>query len=111
MNSPRGRLAAETGFVFDAAPGSNIVIAGQRNIAAPQLFKSKEVSFEKLGIGGLDAQFDQIFRRAFASRVLPPGVVERMGIHHVKGVLLHGPPGTGSLPLCNAHKLLSSVCL
>lgn len=98
MSSPRGRLIPETGFVFDAAPGSNLIIGGQRNIAAPQLFKSKEFNFEKLGIGGLDSQFDQIFRRAFASRVLPPGVVDRMGIRHVKGVLLHGPPGTGAIP-------------
>ena len=58
--------------------------------------QAREFNFEKLGIGGLDKQFEQIFRRAFASRVLPPGVVERLGIHHVKGVLLHGPPGTGA---------------
>ncbi len=68
---------------------------GQRNVAAPQLFKAKEFNFEKLGIGGLDDQFEQIFRRAFASRVFPPSVVERLGIRHVKGVLLFGPPGTG----------------
>ena len=54
------------------------------------------VPFQALGIGGLDMQFEQIFRRAFASRVLPPSMVERLGIHHVKGVLLHGPPGTGA---------------
>jgi ATP-dependent 26S proteasome regulatory subunit len=69
---------------------------GQRNVAAPQLFKAKEFNFEKLGIGGLDDQFEQIFRRAFASRVFPPSVVERLGIRHVKGVLLFGPPGTGT---------------
>jgi len=62
---------------------------------APNLFKSKEVSFEKLGIGGMDKQFEEIFRRAFASRVFPPHVVKRLGITHVKGMLLHGPPGTG----------------
>ena len=59
----------------------------------PQIFKSKELSFEKLGIGGLNAQFDDIFRRAFASRVFPGDVVERLGISHVKGMLLYGPPG------------------
>ena len=71
-------------------------MTGQRAAAAPQLFKAREVNFERLGIGGLDAQFEQIFRRAFASRVFPPSVVERLGIRHVKGVLLHGPPGTGT---------------
>ena len=53
-------------------------VVGQRSAAAPQLFKSKEFNFEKLGIGGLDAQFDQIFRRAFASRVFPPEMVSRL---------------------------------
>ena len=62
-------------------------------MVATQLFKHKEFNFEKLGIGGLDAQFEQIFRRAFASRVFPPGMVERLGIRHVRGVLLYGPPG------------------
>ena len=48
-----------------------------------------------MGIGGLDSEFASIFRRAFASRVFPPGLVERLGIQHVKGLLLYGPPGTG----------------
>lgn len=65
-----------------------------------------------MGIGGLDTEFGAIFRRAFASRVFPPALVEKLGIQHVKGrlhsiflrvhtkkkctgLLLHGPPGTG----------------
>ena len=39
-----------------------------------------------MGIGGLDAEFGDIFRRAFASRVFPPQLVEKLGIQHVKGV-------------------------
>lgn len=35
----RGRLMPTTAFVFNAAPGSGIAIGGQRNIAAPKLFK------------------------------------------------------------------------
>ena len=38
-----------------------------------------------MGIGGLDTEFNEIFRRAFASRVFPPGLVEKLGIEHVKG--------------------------
>lgn len=39
-----------------------------------------------MGIGGLDAEFNEIFRRAFASRVFPPGLVQKLGIEHVKGM-------------------------
>jgi len=69
------------------------IVTATRPTRRAQLFKHKEFNFEKLGIGGLDNQFEQIFRRAFASRVFPPSVVERLGIRHVRGVLLHGPPG------------------
>jgi vesicle-fusing ATPase len=48
-----------------------------------------------MGIGGLDTEFSSIFRRAFASRIFPPGLIEKLGIQHVKGILLFGPPGTG----------------
>lgn len=51
--------------------------------------------FGKMGIGGLDKEFNAIFRRAFASRVFPPELVEQLGCKHVKGILLYGPPGTG----------------
>lgn len=51
--------------------------------------------FQKMGIGGLSNEFNAIFRRAFASRVFPPEIVEQLGCKHVKGILLYGPPGTG----------------
>lgn len=38
-----------------------------------------------MGIGGLDAEFSAIFRRAFASRIFPPGLIDKLGIQHVKG--------------------------
>lgn len=50
---------------------------------------------EEMGIGGLDAELTNIFRRAFASRRFPPSVIDKFGIKHVKGILLYGPPGTG----------------
>lgn len=54
-----------------------------------------DFKFEDLGVGGLDKEFTKIFRRAFASRIFPPSVIEKLGISHVKGLLLFGPPGTG----------------
>jgi len=42
-------------------------------------------NFDKMGIGGLDSQFNAIFRRAFASRVFPPEVVEQLGTNSLIG--------------------------
>ena len=106
VEARRAQLVPSTAFVFEVPPNSGLKLAGQHSNVAPQLFKHKEFNFEKLGIGGLDNQFEQIFRRAFASRVFPPSVVERLGIHHVKGVLLFGPPGTGVVGFTSAGTLL-----
>jgi vesicle-fusing ATPase len=48
-----------------------------------------------MGIGGLDKEFNIIFRRAFASRVYPTELIQQLGIKHVRGILMYGPPGTG----------------
>lgn len=48
-----------------------------------------------LGIGGLDEEFNIMFRRAFSSRMLKPDSIRMLGIKHIKGILLHGPPGCG----------------
>jgi vesicle-fusing ATPase len=52
--------------------------------------------FADMGIGGLDAEFTTIFRRSFVSRMYPPEVLKKLGVRHVKGMLLYGPPGTGT---------------
>ncbi len=56
-------------------------------------FKSN-FNFEEMGIGGLDEQFTTMFRKAFATRMFP-GIVSKMGMNHVRGMLLYGPPGCG----------------
>uniref|UniRef100_A0A0E0L4Q8 Vesicle-fusing ATPase n=1 Tax=Oryza punctata TaxID=4537 RepID=A0A0E0L4Q8_ORYPU len=91
----RGFLSSDTYIIFEAAPNSGIKVINQKEAASSKLFKHKEFNLEKLGIGGLSAEFTDIFRRAFASRVFPPHVVNKLGIKHVKGILLYGPPGTG----------------
>ena len=48
-----------------------------------------------MGIGGLDKQFEIIFRRAFSSRLIPDKVLKNLGINHVRGIMLYGPAGTG----------------
>ena len=52
-------------------------------------------NFNEMGVGGLDTEISNIFRRAFTTRLYPTAYLEKYGIHHVKGILLYGPPGTG----------------
>ena len=40
-----------------------------------------------MGVGGLDKQFNAIFRRAFSSRVFPPEVVEQLGTFKPNSIL------------------------
>lgn len=50
----------------------------------------------ELGVGGLHRELDILFRRVFLSR-LPSVryVTEALSLQHVRGVILHGRPGTG----------------
>lgn len=91
----RGILTPQTqiNFFKDTKTAINLK-ASSRRPAANSII-APDFKFEDMGIGGLDSEFAVIFRRAFASRVFPPGLVEKLGIQHVKGILLYGPPGTG----------------
>ncbi|KAI4858915.1 AAA-domain-containing protein [Hypoxylon rubiginosum] len=93
----RGLLVAnnppEINFYKDSK--NPIKLKGSTKRPATNAILRPDFKFADMGIGGLDEEFSTIFRRAFASRVFPPGLVEQMGISHVKGVLLYGPPGTG----------------
>ncbi|XP_050287595.1 vesicle-fusing ATPase-like [Quercus robur] len=91
----RGKISSDTYIVFETSNASGIKIVNQREAASSNIFRQKEFNLQSLGIGGLSAEFADIFRRAFASRVFPPHVTNKLGIKHVKGMLLYGPPGTG----------------
>ena len=97
MTSPqaRGILTPETAVNYFKDARSPINLRGSTRRPAANSVVRPDFKFEDLGIGGLDKEFSDIFRRAFASRIFPPGLAEKIGIQHVRGILLFGPPGTG----------------
>ncbi|BGP37599.1 transport between ER and Golgi ATPase protein [Rhodotorula kratochvilovae] len=90
-----GIVTSQTEVNFVKDPQSAIKIKSSAKKPPPNAILAPNFKFEDMGIGGLDTEFSAIFRRAFASRIFPPGLVEKLGIQHVKGILLYGPPGTG----------------
>ena len=91
----RGILTRHTSLTFYKDAKSAIKLKGSNKRPAANSIIQPNFKFEDMGIGGLDTEFSAIFRRAFASRIFPPGLVDKLGIQHVKGILLYGPPGTG----------------
>jgi vesicle-fusing ATPase len=91
-----GLLLPNSTVMFEKEDMSAINLTGKSvGRQAPPSLINPNWDFENLGIGGLDDEFNAIFRRAFASRVFPVDVIEQLGIKHVRGILLYGPPGTG----------------
>jgi len=95
--STRGQvLPGQTKITFKKQPHSqtNIFFVGGEGPARNDDLFRGDFNFEQMGIGGLDTQFKKMFRTAFASRIFP-GLVKQLGINHIRGILLYGPPGCG----------------
>lgn len=91
----RGILTSHTQIDFFKDARTDIKLKASNRRPAANSIIQPGFKFEDMGIGGLDTEFSAIFRRAFASRIFPPGLVDKLGIQHVRGILLYGPPGTG----------------
>lgn len=85
----------------DAAPG--VTVQNEANnassttddiITQPSKSLNKKLGMDFENVGGLDAQLDDIARRVLASRANPEAA-RRLGVSHVRGILLSGPPGCG----------------
>lgn len=58
---------------------ANITLTGSsKGKVVRQSLINPDWDFSQMGIGGLDNQFNAIFRRAFASRVFPPEIIEQL---------------------------------
>ncbi|KAJ2631271.1 transport between ER and Golgi ATPase protein [Coemansia sp. RSA 1290] len=105
-----GMLTSATTVSVARAACSQLDLQGSTVSHKANMIIQPDFRFEDLGIGGLDREFSSIFRRAFASRIFPPDLVSKLGVQHVKGILLYGPPGTGkTLMARQIGKMLNAV--
>eukprot|EP00052_Salpingoeca_macrocollata_P026788 m.250476 g.250476 ORF g.250476 m.250476 type:complete len:873 (+) comp22641_c1_seq2:58-2676(+) len=88
-------LNMEVRFTLPSGEQSTLVLADALSYKTPPNFKASFRSFQELGVGGLDNEINEIYRRVFQSRSLPARIVQGLGITHTKGILLYGPPGSG----------------
>ncbi|VUZ52967.1 unnamed protein product, partial [Hymenolepis diminuta] len=95
-----GLLTGNTIITWERAPDSTLLLTGKTVQSSGGGIGGMSIinpnwDFAQMGIGGLDKEFSDIFRRTFASRMFPPEVSQQLGMKHVRGILLYGPPGTG----------------
>jgi len=93
-NEKPGLFFEETAIEFKSQPNDLFSLRGAQGNVTQSLFV-EGFKFEDLGVGGLDKEISDIFRRAFLKRRFAPSVLRKYGSSHAKGLLLYGPPGTG----------------
>lgn len=78
----------------NVAEVSTTVIDQTRSESTPSDTLNKKLGMDFENVGGLDKQLDDIARRVLASRA-NPAAARKLGVSHVRGILLSGPPGCG----------------
>ena len=62
-------------------------------IREQNLFEFQDI--REMGVGGLGKEFEEMYRRAFATRALDTRTIQTLDIKHIRGIMLYGPPGCG----------------
>ena len=83
-----GLLTGNTIVTWERTPDSTLLLIGKAVQGGPgggggygggMSIISPNWDFAQMGIGGLDKEFSDIFRRTFASRMFPPEVSQQLG--------------------------------
>jgi energy-coupling factor transporter ATP-binding protein EcfA2 len=104
-----GLLGTEGSGVSPAAPASSLSDAAYlRSSELVALAGAHGFNGENLGIGGLDDVLALVKRRIWVPLAAPPQLLQELGIHPVRGLLLYGMPGCGKTLLARTiGKILS----
>lgn len=106
----RGVLDKSAEVLFVKAADSNLKLKGSARSTTANPIIQPNFKFEDLGIGGLDNEFNTIFRRAFASRIYPQQLIQQLGIKHVKGTAAAERTDGIVRPLTQTCRRLQACC-
>lgn len=90
IESEHGTLMGTT--VINCKENDQIIL---KKITTNALLFKNPLDSLKMSIGGMSKEIDTIFRRVFASRLLPAEVLGNTQLKHVRGLIISGPPGCG----------------